>query len=210
MAERGTQGHWDANVQAGRDNAWVHSDHRDYSAYALGQAQGGWAKKSPSVLDLGLGSGGTASPSTSIFTPSSTYRASATSADGGRYSASCGQPIGLSSPRSARSGSGFLGKTLSAAFLIGLAFGIIDNVRSHADPYKAAQDAASVPYMISSALGAKVASTGPQPVFQWAGWAVQWGIAIPFGFTMGSGAFVGSFGSTIAEPIIRNLNQGHS
>ena len=41
MAERGTRAHWDANVQAGRQGTWVHSDHKDVTAYALGQSQGG-------------------------------------------------------------------------------------------------------------------------------------------------------------------------
>jgi hypothetical protein len=60
----GTQAEWDRQVEAGRNNTWVHGDHKDVSAYALGQSQGGWNKPSSyggSVFSSGS-SGASSSP----------------------------------------------------------------------------------------------------------------------------------------------------
>lgn len=200
MAERGTQEHWDANVQAGREGAWVHSDHKDVSAYALGQSQRGWGSKSSSAFGF---SSSTPAASASIFTPSSTHSTPAASVGGSGYSGVVGG--GRSSSRS-----GITSSILGLAFFVGLIFGVDDNVAKQVEPIHSAEIVATTIYGISDAIGKKIESMGEGPAFAWAGWGVRWGIAIPIGFAAGAGAFVGNLAVTVGKACVDAWNTNNN
>ena len=94
MAERGTREHWEENVEAGRKGLWVHSDHRDYSAYALGQSQ-----RAP-----GFGSRSTSSFSNPPSTPTSNFSISSFSSPSISSSSFGGSSSSYSSGTSSASG----------------------------------------------------------------------------------------------------------
>ena len=106
MAERGTREHWEENVEAGRKGLWVHSDHRDYSAYALGQSQ-----RAP-----GLGSRSTSSFSNPPSTPTSNFSISSFSSPSISSSSFGGSSSSYSSGTS--SASGVIGGLVVLGFIL--------------------------------------------------------------------------------------------
>jgi hypothetical protein len=192
---------WDAQVRAGMDNTWIHSDHKNVSAYNLGQSLAGWGSKSswagpnPSSsqntwADFGGSTppNATASASTSVpFTSSRSSRSAA--AFGGRHGGAKREIVWW---------------FLKFIFILGFFFGIHDCISNKSDIDHSITVASGTVYKISDVIGKKIEAIGPEPFFAWAGWGVRWGLAIPGGLAAGAGAGVGSLGSDVAIAIYQS------
>jgi hypothetical protein len=204
-----TNEEWNAQVRAGQNNTWIHSDHKITDAYALGQSQGGWTKKSSPWPDFGAQPRG--SNSTGFAGPIKAASTTATNGGNAAYNkGTSGGDVFQEGGAGYRYRFGVLGSikvvligsikvVLILALWSGVIFGFYDYFANGPGIERSSRTAFNAVYVGANVIETKIERIGKAPILEVLAGDIVFFSAIPVMLLAGAGAAAGQIAATLAD-----------